>query len=118
MPKYTISDYAPSTFADVMGSYVATGRIIVWSGGTDKTIWIPELNYMFRAWHDMTHIKLNADFSLQGEIRACIDQQRQVMSDALKLAFEIEIVRQAEYFINTSEFISDQVSFFLKYFKL
>lgn len=111
LPRVQISDFAPQTIEDVMRSYSETGSIVVWSGGSDSTIYVdPMVNYMFRAAHDMMHIRIGADFTMLGETRVAHAQMGMVGTELGRI-IEIEVIKQAEYFFQTGSFLDDQVAF-------
>lgn len=74
---FDVSADAPNIFEALKAHYAETGRVLVWSGASDQTIFgDPEINYAFRAWHDSRHITENLDFSLDSEIKVCLAQIR------------------------------------------
>lgn len=111
-PRFTVNDNAPSDFK----SLVQAPSLIIWAGASDNTIYGDKaVNWAFRAWHDSLHIALNADFTLQGEIRVALEQARQLESDYLAKVMLAEIKGQAEYFAINGQFPADQASFINKY---
>ena len=114
--KFDAKDIAPNTFQDLMSN--ASSRLVVWSGASDLTIYgEASSNHLFRAWHDSLHIKLNADFSLQGEIIVAREQARLIDSDAMAKIIMAEVQGQAEYFNKHGSFPIDQVAFIQDYLK-
>src|SRR4051812_40780351 len=76
--SYTVQDNAPSTLRDIVQAYQASKRLVVWSGASDNTIYgDASVNWVFRAWHDYTHIMLNAEFTDLGERLVAMEQARQ-----------------------------------------
>lgn len=74
---WIVDDNAPSSFAELrsMQARDAMGRLTVWRGGSDHTIFFDAYtNHAFRAWHDATHLRLNAGFDEQGERNVCAVQ--------------------------------------------
>ena len=69
MPKgWDVAEDAPDNYDALVRHYNATGRILVWSGASDKTQFADvATNHAFRAWHDYRHITQGADFSREGE---------------------------------------------------
>ena len=117
LPKIHVSDFAPQTFGDVLKSYSETKSIVVWSGGSDFTIYKdPQVNYLFRAMHDLTHVSLKSDFSLVGETRVAIYQMSQVGTELAKI-IQIEVIGQAQHYFSTGAFPLDQVRFTLEQLK-
>jgi hypothetical protein len=112
-PRFLVSDLAPQTVAEMHRAFSETGRIVVWSGGSESTIYRePQVNYLFRAWHDWTHLRTGADFTLAGETRNAIAQMSQVGTELQRLIY-IETVLQAAHFFKTGDFPLDQVAFTL-----
>lgn len=116
------SDSAPETFEALQAHYDATGRILVWNGASDKTIFAtPESNLAFRAWHDFTHLKHTQDFTLTGEAKTC-DCQIAAMSETigrwawiLAPILQAEIVGQALYEAKHGKFPVNQKAFCIAY---
>jgi len=112
---YSVADTAPSTYAELRASSVAP--LVVWSGGSEHTIYGDRsVNYAFRAWHDSLHIKLNAEFSLHGEILVAQEQARILGDDTAKIILA-EVIGQAEYFALHGFFPIDQSAFIQQYLK-
>ena len=112
-PRFQVSDVAPQSVEDMHRAFSETGCIVVWSGGSESTIYRePQVNYLFRAWHDWTHLKTGADFSLAGETRNALAQMSQVGTELQRLIY-IESVLQAAHYFRTGDFPLDQVAFTL-----
>lgn len=115
---------APATFAQVMECERSHGRVIVWEGASDGTIYSdPKVNHAFRAWHDACHIAGEHGFTLDGERATC---ERQIAS--LRIHFprapifidtllRAEVIGQAEHFARTGEFPADQAAFIADYLR-
>ncbi len=100
--------------------YNQTGRIRVWSGASDKTIFgDPNINHAFRAWHDKVHVTYNLPFTPEGEHMVMQIQQRQCdifgkshfTRDEITLFYRIlacEIDGQLAHYIAEGEFPKDQ----------
>lgn len=72
---YDVSDAAPETYEELIAHLDAGGRMLVYSGGSEQTIYgDPEVNFAFRAWHDWCHWQGRYDFSHEGEHAACAMQ--------------------------------------------
>ena len=127
---FDVKDDAPETFEDAKAYHALTGRVCVWSGASDNTIYAsPFVNYAFRAWHDWRHICFGNDFTLSGERATMRDQQRDI--DALwasgflsanerevcRAILEAEIIGQAMYKDKHGDFPNDQRQFVLDYLK-
>lgn len=79
MIDYDVCSDAPSTYEGIQAHYDATGRLSIWDGASDDTIFSnPASNYAFRAWHDFCHIRAIADFTHEGERRAMLMQMRMI----------------------------------------
>jgi hypothetical protein len=117
-----------TTFEEMRADYLATGFIYVNVEHSDATIFgSPSTNWQFRAWHDICHIKANADFSPRGEIEAAILQCGQI--DALvgptpqdkarwKALIQAEVRGQGEYYEKHGDFPKDQRAFVLEYLSM
>lgn len=124
--EFDVSDKAPSTMAELTEFVETNGRIMVYSGASEKTIYADrEVNYCFRAWHDWCHWKGRFDFSLKGETAV-----RRMQSDHLRLLYGdtaitrrwrkilyIEIVEQWLFNKRHGYFPDDQMSFTRSYLK-
>jgi hypothetical protein len=111
---------APDTWERLCDRHASGGRLQVYSGHSDGTIYgAPEVNHAFRAWHDATHLKLGADFSFGGEIRTALEQlrfARALGADAVQLAMlRADTIGQVQYFARTGRFVNDQVRFVARY---
>lgn len=112
-PPYTVADVAPDTFEDVMRNYRETGRIIVWNGASENTIFpSASVNWQFRAWHDWLHIQTGIGFTPQDEILLGRIQAGTV-ADRLASVVLIEVAEQARYYAETGLFIADQIGYVL-----
>jgi hypothetical protein len=118
--SFDVSENAPSNFEELKADFAKRGRIAVWSGGSEHTIFgEPDINYMFRAWHDWCHLHGNHDFTVEGERNAALMQcehirQRygdgETAAEFCKLVME-EVCGQAEYQKARGHFPNDQVAF-------
>lgn len=120
---YEVSDNAPDTFEGIVQHYNDMGKLLVWSGASDNTIFSnPQSNYAFRAWHDFCHIRANADFTPSGERQAMLMQMRMV-SDLEHLSMKAkaicaeflkcEVMAQLAYEAQHGSFPSNQKQFTL-----
>jgi hypothetical protein len=115
-PKHMVSDNAPYSFETLSAS--SPSGLVVWSGASDKTIYgDPSVNWAFRAWHDSLHLKLGADFSLQGERIVALEQCRVIGSDAWAKIVMGEVVGQVEYLNKYGTFPADQMAFMRNWLK-
>ena len=120
-PKgFDVAAEAPSTLEELSDHVAKTGRMLVWSGASENTIFADaEVNYAFRAWHDWQHLTYQFPFTLEGEKAAAACQIADIaaifgQSAAVKRFARLiwcEVVGQAEYKERTGEFPTDQVDF-------
>ena len=114
---FDVSDNAPSSLIGLRAHYEATGRICVWSGGSEHTIFADrETNYAFRAWHDWCHLIGNYDFTPDGEHATMMAQQSDLYArygDVQRWAdiLHAEIIGQGEYERANGTFPQDQMAF-------
>ena len=121
---FDVRDKAPETFDALKAQVADGGRMVVWSGGSDQTIFgDPEVNYAFRAWHDWCHLAGNHDFTLEGE-RAASRMQMVHLIELYGIDARVarwchiinaEVVGQAEHLRDTGEFPKDQMAFVRSY---
>lgn len=65
---FDVSEHAPSTYDGLVSMIEERGRMVVWNGASDTSIYGDvEVNYAFRAWHDWCHWRGKHDFSEEGE---------------------------------------------------
>ena len=113
---------APNTFGALSVRYATSGisearPLPVWSGACENTIYLsPEGNYAFRAWHDLTHLRLGAGFDRDGEWAAARQHQREAylagLSRAARQLLWIDTWGQFEYGItHDGAFVEDQLQF-------
>jgi len=114
------------TLAKVRRWHQATGRIMVWTGESDCTIFgAPHVNHAFRAWHDYVHVVFGLPFTAQGEHLVMKIQQRHVYSFGAEFTeaerelfcklLECEIDAQVQYYETHGEFVKDQRKFAERY---
>lgn len=114
--QYEVVDVAPSTFEELKEHASKTSVLKVWAGESTHTIYgSKEVNYAFRAWHDYTHLLLDAPFTLEGELTVALHQAKMVPKFAEVIM--AEVYGQALHAIKTGEFPKDQVKFVLNYIK-
>jgi hypothetical protein len=114
--KYRVSDNAPSTFQDVLKQFTAGRELVIWSGGSDNTVWgSADNNYKFRAIHDLIHVKHGLDFTLSGELTVARIQAELFQSDQLGRLVIAEVQGQAEHYFETGEFPVNQIEFIKQY---
>ena len=123
---FAISDEAPNDYASLRADFVRRGRIVVFSGASERTIYAdPAVNYAFRAWHDLCHLQGNYDTSYVGEVSTCGLQTCQLLKRfghnertwRWIQIIEAEIIGQARHFERYRQFPIDQAAFVLAYLK-
>lgn len=78
---FDVGANAPETFEAINEHIARTGRMLVWNGASENTIYDDaEVNYAFRAWHDWCHWFGHFDFSLGGERLAAEMQKAHLRS--------------------------------------
>lgn len=123
---------APKTFEELHKHFNRTNRIKVYDGACENTIFdCAEHNMAFRAWHDYHHLRLNAPFTLQGELEVMRAQQ----NDLIRLygtpgapmnaqpervkrwcdIIEAEVKGQVEFYQEHGYFVRNQMQFVRKY---
>ena len=113
-PSFQAAEEAPQTYREL--AQYRGEKLVVWNGASDRTIYAHrDVNYAFRAIHDMTHLELNAPFDTHGEYRVarrCLDNARAagLSTDALK-ALYFDSFGQFAYFRRYGQFIEDQEGF-------
>lgn len=123
MPEYSAADTAPDNHRDMLQAYHATGRIIVWAGASDATVWgDARLNHLFRAWHDYCHIGQGACYQVDCfkpiHEYAVADYQCIGLGDRLARLVQIEVSEQAKHYERTGQFVTDQIAFTLHRMKV
>jgi hypothetical protein len=118
---YDVSDVAPSTFAELCDHIKRTGRICVWNGASDRTIFgsgNAEINYAFRAWHDWSHWRYSLDFTRDGEYAVAHRQMDHMIAlygiDAAQPFCHLiacEVIGQFDYREAYGDFPADQMEF-------
>lgn len=110
--SYSVADEAPNTPSDLFGR---TGRLVVWSGASDQTIYgDPSVNHAFRAVHDTLHLKHGFDFTVPQEMELG-RVQAAMFPGRLGDFIYADIVGQAEFFLATGDFPVDQKAFICGY---
>lgn len=122
---YDVAEKAPETLESLTEHVNATGRMLVWNGASDATIFAdPEVNWAFRAWHDWHHWNGQHAFNREGELACLAAQQADVikvygpgpLSDLFCRLLECEIAGQLDYEETHGEFPADQVDFTRQWF--
>lgn len=120
---FDVSADAPQGFDSLVAHYAETGRIMVWNGASDRTIFADsQVNFAFRAWHDSRHIVGGFDFTQAGELGVAAMQKANILAiyDGAQAAFycrllDAEIMGQFHYFEIHGGFPLDQKGFVVAY---
>lgn len=124
----TADETQVDTLDKVYHHYTEEGRILVWSGGSDMTIYQDaKVNHAFRAWHDYLHVTMQATFTKAGEANVCTKHNRQIdlylshlynaaTRQRMKRLMDIEINQQVAELYRTGSFVHDQYQFTLERF--
>lgn len=117
---YDVADEAPSTLEELTDHLSRTGRMLVWKGASDDTIFAdPETNWAFRAWHDYHHAKHQLAFDRDGETEVAKHQMRDIMAlygtgeiaERFCRILHAEIVGMLDYQDMHGDFPADQRAF-------
>lgn len=124
-PKgFDVGPKAPGTLHELNDQVMSTGRMLVWDGASDKTIFAdPEVNYAFRAWHDFHHYRSQLGFDLAGEAAVAELQKRDIFkvygatAEAREFArlIDAEVVAQTAFADHTGSFPADQRAFVVEF---
>ena len=121
---FDVSLNAPDTFEELKAHLDAGKRMVVFSGGSDATIYgDPEVNWCFRAWHDWCHWRGNHALSLVGEQAVCNMQVQHLVTlygngPSVRRWIRIihaEIIGQATFYQEHGHFPVDQYEFVTRY---
>ena len=124
---YDVAEDAPSTLEALTAHIARKGRMLVYSGASDATIFGDrEHNYAFRAWHDWHHWKRQLPFTPEGEREVARHQENdlyrvygqprteeeQLRRRTHARLIDCEINGQIKYAQNhNGEFPKDQIAF-------
>jgi hypothetical protein len=122
---FDVASDAPDTFEKLASHVEKTGRMLVWNGASDNTIFgDAEVNYAFRAWHDWCHLSGGCEFTPEGEMNAALIQIDHIRSvygytpdaDNMVLLVWAEVVGQVQYHEHhDGQFPTDQMAFVKHY---
>lgn len=96
-------------YAAMREDYLKHHRLKVFTGGTSSPLLSDQLNVVFRAVHDAHHLQVDADFTLEGEIKVFQHVASLTHSHTLKKLFFSEIVLQAATFYATGTFPEQRI---------
>jgi len=116
---FDVSPNAPQDFDSLIAHHDKTGRVLVWDGASDTTIFgDAEVNFAFRAWHDSKHITARLPFTREGEIAALELQKADVRAiydgataDSFCALLDAEIRGQFDYCEKNGGFPENQAAF-------
>lgn len=118
---WDVGPNAPDNFSHLKAEYAARGRITVFNGVCDNTIYgSPEVNYAFRAWHDALHIAHNLGFDTDSEIKVSNHQVQQVRqaqdiswveTHCFSRWVAADVAGQALYYRRHKRFVQNQRAF-------
>ncbi len=122
---FDVSANAPDTFEKLAAHVQETGRMLVWNGASEHTIFgDDETNFAFRAWHDFCHVKGGFPFTPEGEAKAAAMQIEHIRavygytpeSDYMARLIDAEVNGQVGYAtMHNDEFPSNQAAFVRHY---
>lgn len=108
-------------YSELRKDFDNTGYITVSTDYSTSTIFGDEVtNWKFRAWHDLCHIKANADFTPEGERRAALEMVAQLLrlngptmrdKERWVRLIDEEVNGQTSYFIKHNAYPIDQRQF-------
>lgn len=117
---WDVADKAPETLEELTQEVTQRGRMTVWSGGSDGTVYADrETNWAARAWHDWAHWRYQLPFTLEGETATAFVQVAHLVdaygdgADVVEMAALLlgEVVGQAAFYEVTGTFPPDQFAF-------
>lgn len=114
------SNDAEGTLARHIRRYRKTGKIHVWKGASDNTIFGNTIiNWYFRAWHDYIHITQGLGYDFAGEVAVANIQAAQLPDswDFERRLVNSEVVGQALYHEKYQTFVEDQRGFTITFLK-
>jgi len=78
---FDIAMDAPASFEDLVSHLSRTGRMVVWSGGPKSLVFEDrEVQYAFRAWHNVCHWRGNLRFTTTGELGTLAMHRRHLIA--------------------------------------
>jgi hypothetical protein len=112
--SYYLDDDAPESYKELV-ERSSTMHIPIATAGSETTIYGADVNSKFRFWHDVTHLELDSDFSLEGELKVIEKHIREGAEFGLsELALDIlkaDTEGQVRYYYRHKEFIDNQEAF-------
>lgn len=98
--SYLSGDFKEVDFEEFKFQSIANGYMKIDNKHCENTIFgDPEINIMFRAWHDSIHLELNEDFSPMAEVRVAFKQIAELPQDWLyeRQLILMEVAGQVAY---------------------
>lgn len=78
---FDVSENAPDNLESLTNHINKTGRMLVWAGASENTIYGDrEINWAFRAWHDFHHWRHQIGFTIIGESDVCRHQIKDLLT--------------------------------------
>jgi hypothetical protein len=121
---YDTREDAPSSFEALCEYKRRYGRICVWTGASDHTIFgYKDINWAFRAWHDAHHWLGQHPFTREGEQAVMLRQQRDILAlwgdtargHELCQIIHAEIIGQRDHEDRWGGFPDNQLGFVMAY---
>lgn len=112
--NYVAGSFKEMDFEELKRLYLEKGKLYISRDNCQNTIFgSPEVNIMFRAWHDQVHIDANEGFEYMQETRVAFLQAAELPEDwhFEKMLILAEVVGQAAYHEKTGGFVPDQIQF-------
>ena len=112
---YNLREGNYSTFQEMLDECSIHQHIQISTTGGSTAIYKGDFNELLRFWHDVTHIKLNLDFSPESEMLVAAHQIAECkmyrLPDLSISILEADIVGQSLYYKNHGEFVKNQTVF-------
>lgn len=125
-PDHVACANAPSSWAALKSwddNFGHNNPIPVFDGGCELTIYSePKINHAFRAWHDRTHLRIDAGFDYDGEFAVALSHRASVRGAGLALsdakAIMFDTIGQYRYYQTHNAYIHNQALFVAACFKV
>lgn len=120
---FDVSADAPQDYDSLVARYRATGRVLVWSGASECTIFADsETNFAFRAWRGVRHILGGHPFTPRGEFCTMVDMMADISAiydghaaATFRAIVRARILGQREYQERFGGYPLDQIAFVRDY---
>mgnify|MGYP003640294397 CR=1 FL=1 len=113
--RFYLDNDAPESFK-ALKEHKASKMLPIATAGSNTSIYGTKFNTLFRFYHDVTHLKLDKGFSLEGEL-AVIDKHIKDIKESGLLSplaiqiFLIDTKGQVEYYFHHKSFVKNQRTF-------